>query len=105
MNMSSAGNGRLLQSRQEMLEEAVSVIRLLSEDGIKSHRGRYFTVENARLFTLPEKAPPIYVAAGGGKMADLAARIGDGLITAGDEGPVIKVFNASGGKRNRGMRN
>jgi G6PDH family F420-dependent oxidoreductase len=85
--------------RQEMLEEAVSVIRLLWEGGIKSHRGRYFTVENAQLFTLPEKAPPIYVAAGGRKMAELAARIGDGLITAGDEGPVIKAFNASAGKK------
>jgi G6PDH family F420-dependent oxidoreductase len=46
--------------RQEMLEEAVRVIRSLWEGGNKSHRGRYFTVENARLFTLPDEAPPIY---------------------------------------------
>lgn len=32
-------------------------------------------------------------------MAALAARIGDGLITAGDEGPVIKAFNSGGGRR------
>ena len=85
--------------RLEMLEEAVSVIRLLWEGGIKSHRGRYFTVENACLFTLPEEAPPIYVAAGGVKMAESAARVGDGLITAGDEGRVIKTFNSNGGKK------
>ena len=85
--------------RQEMLEEAVGIIRLLWEGELESHRGRHFTVENARLFTLPKKEPPIYVAAGGPKMAELAARIGDGLIMAGDEGPVIKAFNSAGGKK------
>lgn len=85
--------------RQEMLEEAIAVIRLLWEGGMKSHRGRYFRVENAQVFTLPEKTPPIYVAAGGDKAAKLAARVGDGLITAGDEAKVIKQFNASGGQK------
>src|SRR3989440_9614363 len=85
--------------RKEMLEEAVAIIRLLWEGGNKSHRGDHFTVQNARVFTLPQKLPPIYVAAGGEKMAELAARIGDGLITAGDEEVVIKKFNAKGGKR------
>src|SRR5215470_5016367 len=85
--------------RQEMLEEALGVIRLLWKGGIQSHRGRHFTVENARLYTLPEKAPPIYVAAGGGKMSELAARNRDGLVTAGDEEPVIKAFNSAGGKK------
>jgi len=85
--------------RKEMLEEAVSVIRLLWRGGNASHRGRHFTVENARIFTLPRKLPPIYVAAGGKNMAESAARIGDGLITAGDENVVIKAFDAKGGKK------
>src|SRR5262249_7552034 len=85
--------------RQEMLEEAISVIRKLWQGGNKSHRGRDFIVENAQLFTLPQKIPPIYIAAGGRKMADTAANIGDGLITAGDEGEVIKQFNAAGGRK------
>jgi len=85
--------------RKEMLEEAICVIRLLWKGGLQNHRGRYFTVENARLFTLPEKLPPIFIAAGGEKMAELAARAGDGLITAGDENIVIKKFNAAGGKK------
>jgi len=88
-----------LAVRQEMLEEAVSVIRLLWKGGIQSHRGRHFTVENACLYTLPEETPPIYVAAGGEKMSELAAQIGDRLITAGDEGSVIKAFNTAGGKK------
>ena len=85
--------------RQEMLSEALDVIRLLWKGGNRSHRGRYFRVENACLYTLPKEPPPIYVAAGGPKMGQLAARIGDGLITAGDETKVIKEFNAAGGRR------
>lgn len=85
--------------RREMLEEAVEVIRMLWEGGNRSHRGRHFTVENAQVFTLPPQPPSIYVAAGGHKMAEQAAHIGDGLITAGDEAEVIKQFNAAGGRR------
>ena len=85
--------------RQEMLEESILIIRTLFRGGNKSHRGRYFSVENARLYTLPKEAPPIYVAAGGRKMAKLAADIGDGLITAGDEASVIKEFNTAGGRK------
>jgi G6PDH family F420-dependent oxidoreductase len=84
--------------RYQKLEEAVEVIRLLWEGGMKTYRGRHFVVENAQLFTLPKQAPDIYVAAGGEKAAALAARIGDGLITAGDEEKVIRKFNAVGGK-------
>src|SRR5205807_7042205 len=34
--------------RLEMLEEAVEVIRLLWQGGTESHRGRYYSVDNAR---------------------------------------------------------
>src|SRR3954463_4982982 len=43
--------------RLEMLEEAVEVMRALWEGGQRSHRGRHYTVENARLYALP--APPL----------------------------------------------
>ena len=85
--------------RQEMLEEAVQVIRLLWEGGMKSHRGRYYRVENARVYTLPKESPAIYVAAAGPQSAELAARIGDGLITVGAEEKTIKTFNSSGGRK------
>src|ERR687883_157173 len=65
--------------RREMLEEAVEVIRLLWQGGQRSHHGRHYTVENARVYTLPETPPPIIVAASGPKAAELAGRIGDGF--------------------------
>ena len=61
-----------------MLEEAVEVMRLLWQGGNRSHRGRHYTVENARLYTLPDEPPPVLVSGFGPKSIDLAARIGDG---------------------------
>jgi alkanesulfonate monooxygenase SsuD/methylene tetrahydromethanopterin reductase-like flavin-dependent oxidoreductase (luciferase family) len=60
--------------RLGMLEEAVRVIRQLWQGGMQSHAGRYYTVENARLYTLPEETPPILVAAGGPQAAEAAGR-------------------------------
>src|SRR3954452_3254717 len=67
--------------RQDMLEEAVAVMRLLWQGGNQSHHGTYFTVENARLYTLPPEPVPVMVGASGPKAAELAGRIGDGLIS------------------------
>jgi G6PDH family F420-dependent oxidoreductase len=83
--------------RREMLKEAVEVIRLLWRGGMQSYCGRYYTVENARIYTLPEKLPPILVAAGGVRSAEMAAHIGDGLIMAGAEAGLVKKFEAAGG--------
>ena len=65
----------------EALAEAIEVIRLLWNGGQQSHYGCYYTVENARVYTLPEKLPPITLAASGPKAAELAGRQGDGLIS------------------------
>jgi coenzyme F420-dependent glucose-6-phosphate dehydrogenase len=84
--------------RQEMLEEAVDVIRLLWEGGLKSHRGRHYTVQNARLYTLPDEPPPIIVAAAGERATELAGRIGDGLFGLVPDPDVIDRFEDAGGK-------
>ena len=44
--------------RFEMLEEAIEVIRLLWRGGLQNHRGRYYTVEDARIYTLPKERRP-----------------------------------------------
>lgn len=84
--------------RQEMLEEAIEVIRLLWQGGLQSHHGKYYTVENARLYTLPEELPPIIVAASGPKGAELAGRVGDGLCATSPEKETIRKFEKAGGK-------
>ncbi len=84
--------------RLEMLEEAVQVIRMLWEGEEVSHFGTYYTVENARLYTLPDELPPIYVASGAEKSAQLAGRIGDGLISTAPLEEILQNFEEGGGK-------
>jgi G6PDH family F420-dependent oxidoreductase len=84
-------------TRRAMLEEAVAIIRLLWQGGLRSHQGRYYTVENAQLYTLPERLPPILIAASGTRSAHLAGRIGDGLITVGVQAKLVDRFMAAGG--------
>jgi G6PDH family F420-dependent oxidoreductase len=84
--------------RQEMLEEAVQVIRLLWQGGNQSHHGKHYTVENARLYTLPPEPAPIYFAAAGEKSAVLAGRIGDGLISTAPAREVVETFEQNGSK-------
>jgi coenzyme F420-dependent glucose-6-phosphate dehydrogenase len=83
--------------RLEMLEEAVEVIRLLWQGGSQSHRGRYFTVENARVYTLPDELPPLVVAASGQRAAELTGRIGDGLISTSPDSELPSSFRQAGG--------
>ncbi len=65
-------------TRREMLEEAVDVIWKLFTGKQISYRGRYFTVENARIYALPPEPTPIYISGFGPQAARLAGRIGDG---------------------------
>jgi G6PDH family F420-dependent oxidoreductase len=83
--------------RLEMLEEAVEVIRLLWEGGNKSHHGKHYTVENARIYTLPDELPPIAIAASGPKAARLAGRAGDALVSVAPDDEVVRTFEKAGG--------
>ena len=84
-------------TRRAMLEEAVALIRLLWQGGLRSHQGQYYTVENAQLYTLPELLPPVLIAASGTRSAHMAGRLGDGLITAGVHTKLVDRFIAAGG--------
>ncbi len=84
--------------RLEMLEEAVEVIRLLWQGGQRSHHGRHYTVENARVYDLPDEPPPILVSGFGPKAIELAARIGDGFCTTSPDKDAIELYRSSGGK-------
>jgi G6PDH family F420-dependent oxidoreductase len=84
--------------RLEMLEEAVEVIRLLWRGGDRSHHGRHYTVENARVYDLPEEPVQILVSGFGPKAIRLAARIGDGFCTTSPDADAIELYRSEGGK-------
>jgi G6PDH family F420-dependent oxidoreductase len=86
-------------TRQIMLAEAIDVIRLLWQGGLQSHDGEYFTLDRARLFSLPEAPPPLLVAASGAQAAELAGAMGDGLIATSPDSEVVEAFRRGGGMR------
>src|SRR5436305_1774932 len=83
--------------RQDMLEEAVEVIRLLWQGGNQNFRGAFYEVENACIYTLPDERPEIYIAAGGESAAELAGRKGDGMISTAPEEGIVDSFRKAGG--------
>lgn len=83
--------------RLDMLEEAVEVMRKLWTGKLVTHRGRHYSVDTARLYTLPEEPPAVYVSAFGRKAATLAGSVGDGLVLMGPDTSTIEVFRDSGG--------
>jgi G6PDH family F420-dependent oxidoreductase len=84
-------------TRLDMLEEAVEVLRTLWKGDFVDHHGEYYTVENARIYTLPNEPIPVYVSAFGPKAGDVAGRIGDGFITTSPDKAMIRAFRDSGG--------
>ncbi|MGW7046885.1 TIGR03557 family F420-dependent LLM class oxidoreductase [Streptomyces avermitilis] len=83
--------------RMDMLEEAVQVMRRLFTGEQTTHRGRHYTVENARLYTLPDEPPPLYVSGFGPRAAELAGRIGDGFVTMSPDADLVGQFRRAGG--------
>ena len=83
--------------RAAMLEESVALIRRLwSEDSV-THRGEYFTVEDARVLDRPVEPVPIVISAFGNNSAELAARIGDGLWLSSLDPDTVAAFQQAGG--------
>jgi len=82
--------------RLEMLSEAMEVIRNLWTGENVTHDGDHYTVENARLFTLPDDPPPVYVSGTGPKSAAAAADVGDGLVSTSPDEAVVERYESGG---------
>jgi coenzyme F420-dependent glucose-6-phosphate dehydrogenase len=73
--------------------EAVDIIKKLFTSGLTNrdvrHEGQYYRLESSRLWTMPEVAPEVLVAASGPVAAKRAGRTADGFIT--EAAPLDKV--------------
>ncbi|NHC44986.1 TIGR03557 family F420-dependent LLM class oxidoreductase [Motilibacter aurantiacus] len=83
--------------RLSMLGEAVDVMRQLWTGESVTHHGDHYTVEDARIYTLPDEPVKVYVSAFGPKALEVAARIGDGLCSTMPEADVVSSFKEKAG--------
>ena len=83
--------------RLELLEEAIDVIRLLWQGGEQTHRGTHYTVDHARLYTLPDAPIELAVAAAKPNAAELAGRVGAALVNTVPDAEIVERYRAAGG--------
>ncbi|WP_016909627.1 TIGR03557 family F420-dependent LLM class oxidoreductase [Streptomyces xiaopingdaonensis] len=83
--------------RLQMLEEAVNLMRRLHTGKRTTFHGDYYTVEDARIYTLPDEPVPMAVSAFGPVATKMAARIGDAFATASPNAELVQLYRDSGG--------
>jgi len=84
-------------TRQEMLVEAIDVIRQLHTGDLVTHHGDYFDVDSARIWDLPDEPVQIGVAVGGDKGIDRLAPLADHLIAVEPDADLISTWNGTAG--------
>jgi coenzyme F420-dependent glucose-6-phosphate dehydrogenase len=84
--------------RLEMLAEAVELMRTLWTGENISWWGTFYDVEDAQIFTLPDKPPQIMMAASGKNSVTAAGQIADGLISLAPKAELIQQFRDAGGE-------
>jgi G6PDH family F420-dependent oxidoreductase len=82
--------------RLDMLSEAIDLMRRLWTGESVTHRGPHFTVENARIYTLPDGEIPILVSAFGEAALQVAMAHGDGWITTSPDEALLRQFRQHG---------
>jgi G6PDH family F420-dependent oxidoreductase len=92
------GQWPIAAHRHEMLTEAVEIIRALWAGGSVTYRGKYFDVESARVWDLPETAPPLGIACSDQASCHLAGRHADVMIAVQPEPDLGRMFDEAGGK-------
>jgi G6PDH family F420-dependent oxidoreductase len=83
--------------RQERLAEAVDIIRALFAGGYVNYQGRYFEVERAKLYDLPDPPPPVGLAVSGPSSVQLAGEKADCMISVEPSSDLVRGFSEAGG--------
>ncbi len=91
------GRWPLVGVRHQMLVEAVQIIRALWAGGTVTYRGRHFDVEAAKVWDLPDTAPPIGIAVSGPASCRLAGRHADAMIAVQPDAELGRMFDHAGG--------
>jgi len=81
--------------RQEMLVEAIELIRELHTGELTTYEGRHFRVDSARIWDLPEGGVPIGVAVSGEASIAQFAPLADHLIAVQPDADLVRDWQAA----------
>ena len=84
-----------VHARQDMLVEAIEIIRALHTGDLVTYDGEYFRVDSARVWDAPDGGVPIGVAVSGASSIAKFAPLGDHLITTERDGDLIHSWDAA----------
>ncbi len=77
------------KERTARLKEALTLIRQLWREQRLSFRGQFYRTENATIYDIPTRPPPIYVAGAGPVMARYAGQFAEGFICTSGKPPQL----------------
>ncbi len=78
--------------RQDMLEEAIHIIRELHTGELVTWQGEYFRVDSARIWDCPEGGVPIGVAVSGEKSYERFGPLADHVIAVQPDAELVRGF-------------
>lgn len=83
-----------ISTRQDMLAEAIGIIRGLHSGELITHRGEYFEVDSARIWDLPDGGVPLAVAMGGPRAVRVLGPWADHLIATEPDQDIVMAWKA-----------
>jgi G6PDH family F420-dependent oxidoreductase len=86
-----------VDARQDMLVEAIEIIRELFGGELVTYDGQHFRVDSARLWDLPEAPVAIATAVSGEKSVHRFAPLSDHLVAVQPEADLLAMWNSAAG--------
>ncbi|WP_409482830.1 TIGR03557 family F420-dependent LLM class oxidoreductase [Arsenicicoccus dermatophilus] len=82
-----------IAARQDMLVEAMEIIRELHTGELVTYDGEYYRVDSARIWDLPEQGVEIALAAGGPKILQRCGTLADHLVAVEPSAELVAAWN------------
>ncbi|UIN31031.1 LLM class F420-dependent oxidoreductase [Microbacterium binotii] len=82
-----------VQMRQDMLVEAIEIIRALHTGELVTYDGQYFRVDSARIWDNPDGGVPIGVAVSGDSSIEKFVDLSDHLIAVEPDADLVKAWD------------
>jgi G6PDH family F420-dependent oxidoreductase len=84
-----------IHTRQDMLREAINIIRELFGGRLVNWRGEYFQVDSARLWDVPDVPVGIALAMGGQKAIEKFAKLADHLVAVQPDKGLVDAWHGA----------